>query len=326
MKITLFYTGGTIGMVDTPQGFMPDSCLPEKIAEHFSGSLKDIELSFISSEQAIDSSQISLQHWGQWIEQIRQILPHTDAVIILHGTDTMAYTTALFRLVFADTNKAIIFTGSQKAWVEQHSDAPDNLLSAISLIKQGFSSVGLIFHQTLFDPADCRKVSTENNQAFSSIWQTPLAQMKNNQWQFFRQPEPLVLPQKNIQINPNLRIASIYPTPAFAWENAASLLTDNTHAAIILAYGNGNLPNHQAFLQQAKNFCENGKPLIILSQVWQSEVNNRYASNHAITQIGAINGGKHTLENTLAKLIVGLSGRLSTQEIAAYFQAGCVKL
>lgn len=320
MKITLFYTGGTIGMLDTPQGLMPDNRLPEKIAEHFSGSLKDIELSFISSEQAIDSSQISLQHWGQWIEQIHQILPHTDAVIILHGTDTMAYTAALFRLVFADSNKAIIFTGSQKAWVEKNSDAPDNLLSAISLIQQGFSSVGLVFHQTLFDPADCRKISTENNQAFSSIWQTPLAQIKNNQWHFFRLPEPPVLPQKNIQINPNLRIASIYPTPAFAWQNAASLLTDNTHAAIILAYGNGNLPNHQAFLQQAKNFCQNGKPLIILSQVWQGEVNQRYGANAALTKIGAINGGKHTIENTLAKLIVGLSVKLSPQDMLAYFQ------
>ena len=320
MKITLFYTGGTIGMVDTPQGFMPDSGLPEKIAEHFSGSLKDIELSFISSEQAIDSSQISLQHWGQWVEQIRQILPHTDAVIILHGTDTMAYTAALFRLVFADSNKAIIFTGSQKAWVEQHSDAPDNLLSAISLIKQGFSSVGLIFHQTLFDPADCRKISTENNQAFSSIWQTPLAQIKNNQWHFFRQPEKIIVP-KITTINPQLNIAVIHPVPTFPLE-----LPDHANAAIILAYGNGNLPDDKAFLQQAKNFCQSSKPLIILSQVWQSEVNNRYASNHAITQIGAINGGKHTIENTLAKLIVGLSGRLSTQEIAAYFQAGCVKL
>lgn len=321
MKITLFYTGGTIGMVDTPQGFVPDSGLPEKIAEHFSGSLKDIELSFISSEQAIDSSCISLQHWGQWIEQIRQILPHTDAVIVLHGTDTMAYTAALFRLVFAATNKAIIFTGSQKAWVEKNSDAPDNLLSAILLIQQGFSSVGLVFHQTLFDPADCRKISTENVQAFANIWQTPLAQMKNNQWHFFRLPEPPVLPQKNIQINPNLRIASIYPTPAFAWQNTASLLTDNTHAAIILAYGNGNLPDDKAFLQQAKNFCQNGKPLIILSQVWQGKVNQRYGANAALTKIGAINGGKHTIENTLAKLIVGLSGGLSTQEIAAYFQA-----
>ena len=321
MKITLFYTGGTIGMVDTPQGFMPDLGLPEKIAKHFSGSLKDIELSFISSEQAIDSSQISLQHWRQWIEQIRQILPHTDAVIVLHGTDTMTYTAALFRLVFYNTNKAIIFTGSQKAWIEKHSDAPDNLLSAISLIQQGFFGVGLVFHQTLFDPADCRKVSTENNQAFSSIWQTPLAQMKNNQWHFFRLPEPPVLPQKNIQINPNLRIATIYPTPAFAWENAASLLTDNTHAAIILAYGNGNLPDNQAFLQHAQNFCKNGKPLIILSQVWQGKVNQRYAANLPFTQIGAINGGKHTIENTLAKLIVALSGGLSKQEIAAYFQA-----
>lgn len=314
MKITLFYTGGTIGMVDTPQGFVPDSGLPEKIAEHFSGSLKDIELSFISSEQAIDSSQISLQHWGQWIEQIRQILPHTDAVIVLHGTDTMAYTAALFRLVFTDSNKAIIFTGSQKAWVEKNSDAPDNLLSAILLIQQGFSGVGLVFHQTLFDPADCRKVSTENNQAFSSIWQTPLAQMKNNQWQFFRQPEKIIVP-KITTINPQLNIAVIHPVPTCPLE-----LPNHLDAAIILAYGNGNLPNHQAFLQQAKNFCQSGKPLIILSQVWQGKVNQRYGANAALTKIGAINGGKHTIENTLAKLIVGLSVKLSPQDMLAYFQ------
>ena len=320
-KIALLYTGGTIGMVDTPQGFVPDSGLPEKIKQHFSGSLKDIELSYTVTEQVIDSSCISLQHWTKWIEITRQLLQQADAVVILHGTDTMAYTAALFRLVFHNTNKAIIFTGSQKAWIENHSDAPDNLLSAISLIQQGFLGVGLVFHQTLFDPADCRKVSTENNQAFSSIWKTPLAQIKNNQWHFFRLPEPPVLPQKNIQINPNLRIASIYLTPALAWENAASLLTDNTHAAIILAYGNGNLPDNQAFLQHAQNFCKNDKPLIILSQVWQGEVNQRYAANLPFTQIGAINGGKHTLENTLAKLVVGLSAGLSKQEITAFFQA-----
>lgn len=314
MKITLFYTGGTIGMLDTPQGFMPDNALPKKIQQHFSGSLKDIELSFISSEQAIDSSCISLQHWGQWIEQIRQILPHTDAVIILHGTDTMAYTAALFRLVFADTNKAIIFTGSQKAWVEKNSDAPDNLLSAISLIQKGFSGVGLVFSRTLFDPADCRKISTENNQAFSSIWQTPLAQMKNNQWQFFRQPEKIIVP-KITTINPQLNIAVIHPVPTCPLE-----LPNHLDAAIILAYGNGNLPNHQAFLQQAKNFCQSGKPLIILSQVWQGKVNQRYGANAALTKIGAINGGKHTIENTLAKLIVGLSVKLSPQDMLAYFQ------
>ncbi|MBO7380339.1 MAG: asparaginase [Neisseriaceae bacterium] len=319
-KIALLYTGGTIGMIDTPQGFMPDLGLPEKIAKHFSGSLKDIELSYTVTEQVIDSSCISLQHWTKWIEITRQLLQQADAVVILHGTDTMAYTAALFRLVFHNTNKAIIFTGSQKAWIENHSDAPDNLLSAISLIQQGFLGVGLVFHQTLFDPADCRKVSTENNQAFSSIWKTPLAQIKNNQWHFFRQLEPPVLPQKNIHINPNLRIATIYPTPALAWENAASLLTDNTHAAIILAYGNGNLPDNKAFLQHAQNFCKNGKPLIILSQVWQGEVNQRYAANLPFTQIGAINGGKHTIENTLAKLVLGLSVKLSPQEMLNYFQ------
>ena len=322
MKITLFYTGGTIGMIDTPNGFTPDLDLPKKMQQHFSGSLKGVELLFEKAKQVIDSSQISMQNWAEWIEEIRQILPHTDAVIVLHGTDTMAYTAALFRLMFADSNKAIVFTGSQKAWIENNSDAPDNLFSAISLIQQGFHSVGLVFHQTLFDPADCRKISTENNQAFSSIWQTPFAQFESGLWRFKRQPETAFLPKKCTQINPNLNITTLHPTPALSWDNAVSLLSDNTHAAIILAYGNGNLPNHTAFLQHAQNFCKQDKPLIILSQVWQGNVNQRYAANLPFTQIGAINGGKHTLENTLAKLVVGLSSGLSKQEITAWFQAG----
>lgn len=317
-KITLFYTGGTIGMVDTPQGLMPDFGLPEKIQQHFSGSLNNVELSFCSSKQPIDSSHITPQHWAEWIAQTKDLLKDADGVIILHGTDTMAYTAALFRLVFADNNKAIIFTGSQKAWVEKHSDAPDNVLSAISLIQQGFSSVGLVFHQTLFDPADCRKVSTENNQAFSSSWQTPIAQMKNNQWHFYRLPEKPVLPQKFNQINTQLNIKTIYLNPLFNLSQAS--LFENCDGVILLTYGNGNIPNNQAFLHNAKNFCQQNKPLIILSQVWQGEVNNRYASNHKLTQIGAINGGKHTLENTLAKLIVGLSVKLSPQDMLTYFQ------
>ncbi|MBR5675059.1 MAG: asparaginase, partial [Neisseriaceae bacterium] len=111
MKITLFYTGGTIGMIDTPNGFTPDLGLLQKMQQHFSGSLKGVELLFKKAKQVIDSSQISLQHWAEWVEEIRQILPHTDAVIVLHGTDTMAYTAALFRLMFADSHKPIIFTG-----------------------------------------------------------------------------------------------------------------------------------------------------------------------------------------------------------------------
>lgn len=318
-KITLFYTGGTIGMVDTPQGLMPDFGLPEKIQQHFSGSLNNVELSFCSSKQPIDSSHITPQHWVEWIEQIRQILPHTDAVIVLHGTDTMAYTAALFSLVFAHTNQAIVFTGSQKAWVEKNSDAPDNLLSAISLIQQGFSSVGLVFHQTLFDPADCRKVSTENNQAFSSIWQKPWGELKNNQWHFYRLPEKPVLPQKFNQINTQLNIKTIYLNPLFDLSQAS--LFENCDGVILLTYGNGNIPNNQAFLHNAKNFCQQNKPLIILSQVWQGEVNNRYASNYELTQIGAINGGKNTPETALAKLFLALSAKMSIEKIAHYFQA-----
>ena len=306
-------------MVPTENGLIPDFRLPEKIQQHFSGSLKNVALSFVSSKQPIDSSAVTPQHWAEWIDETRRLVATADGIIILHGTDTMAYTAALFRQIFADGNKAIIFTGSQKAWVEEASDAPDNVLSSIRLIQQGFSGVGLVFYRTLFDPADCRKITTQDTQAFTPIWRSPLARFLHHQWQIFRQPERVKLPTKCLSINPNIRIATLYPTPYMPLKDMAKLLSSQTDAAIILAYGNGNLPDDDEFLTAAQDFCQQGKPMILLSQVWQGESNRRYAANSALLRIGAINGGQCTLENALAKLWVAISVKLSPDEMVSLF-------
>ena len=318
-KISILYTGGTIGMIGTNNGLASDSNLPEKVASLLEKYKWHNQISWSIEEQLIDSSCITPQHWLNWQNKITQLFENYDKVIVLHGTDTMAYSAALFNILFTNQDKSLIFTGSQKTWDEKNSDASHNLLCAILATGINFRGTGIVFANHLFNPADCRKISTINNNGFAAIFKQPYAEYTKGQWQFLSKIEKPTIPKKFQILNPNLRIASAYLMPGFSLDIISEILEENKCDAMILqSFGNGNVPDNKRFINAVKNFCNQGKIILNISQNLHGEASTRYAQNQTISNAGAINGGFLTPENALAKLNIALSAQMSVEEMREY--------
>ena len=318
-KIGILYTGGTIGMINTEQGLLPDNSLPEKVMSSLEKCKWHNKISWHIEDELIDSSCVTPKHWLKWQNKIIQLFEIYEKVIVLHGTDTMSYTAALFNILFANQDKTLIFTGSQKTWNEENSDAWHNLFCAILATDINFRGTGIVFADNLFNPADCRKISTIRNDGFASIFNKPYAVYKEEQWQFLSQIKKPIIPKKFQRVNPNLRIASFYLMPGFSLDIISDILEQNKCDAMILqSFGNGNVPDNQRFITAVKKFCNQGKIILNISQNLHGEASTRYAQNQAINNAGAINGGFLTPENALAKLNIALSAQMTVEEMREY--------
>ena len=120
-NIFVLYTGGTIGMHPGEHGLEPDPALAQHALAAHTGSLK---ADWHICEPLIDSSAVSPQHWHDWLQLLRERLPHYDGALVLHGTDTLAYTANLLALALDTGGKAVVLTGSQRPFGTDYSDAP----------------------------------------------------------------------------------------------------------------------------------------------------------------------------------------------------------
>lgn len=157
-KIFVLYTGGTIGMTQSSAGLRPDTALVDKALAPFSDGL---DFEWHVCQPLIDSSAVTLQNQRDWLELIIAKLPDYDGILVLHGTDTMAYTANLFALSLQGLDKPVILTGSQWPYDAANSDAPRNLATAVSAFSLKLKQVAIAFDGKLFPAVGSSKVSTE---------------------------------------------------------------------------------------------------------------------------------------------------------------------
>ena len=162
-KILLIYTGGTIGMVK-------DKTKNTLVPFNFNGLLKaipelnsnEIDLESISIKNPIDSSNMSPNIWMEIADIIELNYPKYDGFVILHGTDTMAYTASMFSFILENLNKAVIFTGSQIPIGARRSDAKENLITAVEIAASGkVNEVCIYFEDQLYKGNRTVKINTE---------------------------------------------------------------------------------------------------------------------------------------------------------------------
>ncbi|MEG2604294.1 MAG: asparaginase, partial [Clostridia bacterium] len=171
MKIALLATGGTIACTPTENGLAPTLCAAD-LLHAISGSLpcevvpRDVF--------RMDSSNMQPEEWRALAEETMAAFETCDGVVITHGTDTMAYTAAALSFMLAGTAKPVILTGSQMPLAHPLSDAPQNLLRALTAATQGVGGVYVCFGERLISGVRCVKTHTMALDAFSSV-NAPLA-------------------------------------------------------------------------------------------------------------------------------------------------------
>jgi L-asparaginase len=322
-NIYIIYTGGTIGMKPTSHGYSPEPGFLgeyiQNLPEFFHHSMPNFTL--YEHSPLIDSSNMSPQHWQDIANIIQKEYENYDGFVVLHGTDTMAYTASALSFMFENLSKPVIVTGSQIPLSQLRSDGQHNLLNAMYLAAHfPIHEVTLFFNNQLFRGNRTTKVCADSFNAFDAPNHHVLIEsgikIKVNQAQI---ESPIQRRLRVQQIKPQaISILSLYPGIDFDW--IAQVLDQPIKALILMTFGAGNAPQDPKLLKLLKKADSQQKITINLSQCMQGSVNMQsYAAGQALQNVGMISGLDMTKEASLAKIHYLLSGNHSYHEIKAKF-------
>ncbi|MBE0484312.1 MAG: asparaginase [Bacterioplanes sp.] len=314
-RIYVAYTGGTLGMQPSPQGYQPVAgYLPKALQQ-----LPQLQHSAIPDYQLqeyaplLDSSDMQPKHWQQMANDIHARYDDYDGFVVLHGTDTMAYSAAALHYLLMGLSKPVIVTGSQIPLCEPNSDAPRNIRNAFyAAAYSPFAQVTLLFHHGLYAADSVSKVDAQQLQAFASINTEPLWQCDHTDWVFPARPSAS-LPSERLALGQvvehRIAVLTLYPGVDIAW--LCEQLAKPWYAVVLRTFGSGNAPQQPALLTALRDAHERGVILINRSQCWQGVENmTGYAGAHVLAQCGVQSAAGKPLEAIIAGLYCGQwSGR-----------------
>ena len=313
-SILLIYTGGTIGMKEDPkvQALRPFD---------FSQILAEVpELGKVAHKidthtfnPLIDSSDIEPSLWLALVELIEEKYDDYDGFVILHGTDTMAYSASVLSFMIEGLTKPVVFTGSQLPIGTPRTDGKENLISSVEIAAaknaEGHAlvpEVCICFDNILMRGNRSSKINSDNFRAFRSENLPPLAQAGIS----IRYNDSLIRKPASWEERPvfhkelDTRVAILKMHPGITPGLVRSILCSPEPRAVILeTYGAGNAPSKDWFISLVKEASESGKILLNVSQCIAGCVNmDIYATGKCLKEAGVANGYDSTTESALAKL------------------------
>lgn len=318
-RIYIAYTGGTIGMKPSKDGYIPQKQhLTDAIMKTPDFHRKEMpEFTINEYHPLIDSSNMSPTDWQHIANDIKKHYDDYDGFVVLHGTDTMAYTSSALSFMLENLSKPVIVTGSQIPFSQLRSDGKENLLNALFIAANfPINEVGLFFNNKLFRGNRSIKAYADGFNAFDSPNLPPLLEAGINiKLIEGKITQPIAQPLKLAQITPQ-PIGVVHLYPGISVELIKNIIKQPVKALIIRSYGVGNAPQNQAMLDCLKQANDNGIVIVNCSQCIKGTVNMKgYATGNALSKIGVISGNDMTLEATLTKLHYLLSKNYSHEKI-----------
>lgn len=311
-KVCIIYTGGTIGMVPTKKGFAPQpgyfGSQLESIRDLGSPDMPAWDL--VEFSPLLDSSNIAFEQWNEIAEAIKERYEEYDGFVVLHGTDTMAYSAAALSFMLEGLDKPVIFTGSQIPLCQMRSDAMDNLVTSVIIAGQGkLSEVCLYFGGRLLRGNRAVKASADGLIAFDSPNFPPLAtagiDIEYNEG-LLRKNDGV--PFRAVKVKGS-GIGVIKVFPGIHFDLFEPIFTDSLDAIVLETFGTGNIPDYDsAMLPALERAIHNGTIVCVCTQCAQGTVRlGAYETSSALAKAGAVSGVNMTTEAAVTKLYYLLS-------------------
>lgn len=325
-KVYIAYTGGTIGMKRTADGFVPAAGYLEQLMDN----VPELKSEFLPEyrigeyEPLLDSSNMTADDWLKIANDISERHSEFDGFVVLHGTDTMAYTASALPFMLQGLQKPVVITGAQIPLCNIRNDARENLITAL-LIAANFEipEVCLCFGDKLLRGNRAVKVDADSLDAFESPNFPPLGtvgiEIKIN-WDLVLPPPKTRKTIKVTALNES-RVAGLRLFPGISVDIVKNFLQPPMRGLILETYGVGNAPEDRDLVATLKAANDRGVIIVNCTQCLKGTVNMEdYATGTSLAKAGVISGFDMTPEAALAKLSFLLSQELSVTKMKKLMQ------
>ncbi len=266
----------------------------------------------------IDSTNMTVETWSTLAQKIFSYYKTYDGFIIIHGTDTMAYTASALSFALKNINKPIIFTGAQKPLDDINSDGRNNLINSCLVAQMELDEVGIVFGSKILKGVRATKVSESSLDAFDSLMKEPLGEISLEPRLKDKNEKKNIEKPLTCQPDFNPKVIVISLQPGLPVNFLTKILETDCRGVVLKAFGAGNIPSHIiTFLKEAKSA---EVPVVILSQCNKGMTQMQlYQVGYQALEAGAIPGRDMTLEAAVTKLMWGLANIEKFRELKKLF-------
>lgn len=323
-RVLIIYTGGTIGMVEDPQTGQLKPFDFESLTDQIPELAKlEVDISSASFEEPIDSSDMLPEHWTMMTNIILDNYDDYDGFVILHGSDTMAFTASALSFMLENLSKPVILTGSQLPIGMIRTDGKENIITAIeiaALKENGLSIVNevcIYFENQLYRGNRTHKYNAEHFQAFHSPNYPVLAEagvhIKFNRSALA--PLSKAPLRAHRSLDGNVVILKLFPGLSECIVHSIIACPD-IRAIVLETFGAGNATTKPWFISALKSAINKGVVIVNVTQCQAGAVEQgRYSTSASFEELGIISGHDITTEAAVTKLMWAIGQNLDAQQV-----------
>ena len=329
-QILIIHTGGTIGMVRTANGFAPKAgALIEELKQ-----IRDLnspympEWDLIEFDPLLDSTNVRYEQWNSIADTIVHYYDRYDGFVVLHGTDTLAYSASALSFMLEGLDKPVVFTGAQIPLCELRSDGRDNLITSMMIAADGIiREVSLCFGDAILRGNRAIKYSADGMVAFTSPNCNKLADAGisieyNHACINDYVKNSLHSDSLHVVRLKESRIAVIKVVPGIQFDIFEPIMCETLDGLVLETFGKGNIPNYDPALSRIISEASRcGTIVVVCTQCPAGTVSlGTYEAGSSLVRAGAVSGGNMTTEAAITKLTYLLSKGLQKDEIRTLMQ------